>query len=101
MTAYRFSRIARLDLIKIADKTLDHWGSEQAVRYIDSLQRCFGLIPANPEIGLKCDRIRKHYRRIEHEKHVVFYRARKDGILIVRILHQRVMPENQQMDENE
>jgi len=31
-------------------------------------------------------------RRFEHGKHVVFYRIVAGGILIVRVLHQRMMP---------
>lgn len=101
MPTYRFSKLARLDLIEIGDYTLDHWGADQAIRYLDSLKRCFDLLAANPEIGRRCDRLRKGYRRIEHEKHVVFYRLDKEDVLIVRIVHQRVLPENRSMDEQE
>lgn len=101
MPGYRFSRLARLDLIGIGDFTLDHWGADQAIGYLDSLERCFELLAANPEMGRKCDRLRKGYRRMEHEKHVVFYRNDDAGILIVRILHQRVLPENRAMEERE
>lgn len=101
MPGYRFSRLARLDLIEIGDYTLDHWGADQAIRYLDSLERAFCLIAANPEIGRRCDRLRKGYRRIEHEKHVVFYRPEADGVLVVRILHHRILPENRAMDEQD
>lgn len=101
MTSYRFSKLARLDLIEIGDYTLDHWGADQAIRYLGSLERCFSLIAANPEIGRKCYRLRKGYRRIEHEKHVVFYRTGDEGVLVVRILHQRILPDNRMMDDSE
>ncbi len=101
MPDYRFSKLARLDLIEIGDYTLDHWGADQAIRYLDSLERCFHLIAATPDIGRPSNRLRKGYRRLEHEKHVIFYRADDDGILIVRILHQRVLPENRSMDDSE
>ena len=101
MPGYRLSRLARLDLIEIGDYTLDHWGANQAIHYLESLERCFDLVGANPEIGRNCDRLRKGYCRIEHEKHVVFYRNDHAGILIVRILHQRALPENRAMEEQE
>lgn len=101
MTAHRFSELARLDLIEIADYTLNEWGLEQAIRYLDSLDGCFRLIAANPRVGRKCDLLRPGYRRIEHEKHVIFYRAEPDSILIVRILHQRMIPETQPLEEQE
>jgi plasmid stabilization system protein ParE len=36
---------------------------------------------------------------MEHSKHVVFYRLREaGGILVVRILHERMLPERQAID---
>lgn len=99
MADYRFSNLARLDLVEIGEYTLDRWGIEQAIRYLDSLEKCFERVAANPEIGRKCDRLRKGYRRMEHEKHVVFYRRDDSGVLIVRILHRRMLPEQQAMEE--
>jgi len=32
-------------------------------------------------------------RRLEHGKHAVFYRQERDGILVSRILHQRMLPD--------
>lgn len=101
MAAYRFSRLARLDLIEIGDYTLHRWGIEKTFRYLDSLERCFGLIAANLDIGRRCDRIRKGYRRMEHERHAIFYRIEDAGVMIMRILHQRMLPENQAMDETD
>jgi plasmid stabilization system protein ParE len=34
-------------------------------------------------------------------KHVVFYRQEPSGILVSRILHQSMLPENQAMDDEE
>lgn len=101
MPTYRLSKLARLDLLEIGDYTVDRWGIDQALRYIDSLEKCFALIATNPEIGHRCDWIRKGYRRIEHESHVIFYRKNEEGILVVRILHQRVLPENRNMEEQD
>jgi toxin ParE1/3/4 len=99
LPAYRFSRLARLDLIEIADYTLDTWGEEQAYRYLDGLDECFQLLAQSPQIGRPCDRIRSGYRRIEHQKHVVFYRIEKDGVFIGRILHQRMLPSSRLLDD--
>jgi plasmid stabilization system protein ParE len=38
---------------------------------------------------------------MEHARHVVFYRIESGGILISRILHQRMLPERQSIDEEE
>ena len=92
MPAFRLSRLARLDLIEIADYTVDTWGLEQANRYLDSLENCFQQIARAPGIGRPCNRIRTGYRRIEHEMHVVIYRSDTDGVFISRILHRRMLP---------
>jgi toxin ParE1/3/4 len=89
---YRLSNLARLDLIEIADYTVDMWGLEQANRYLDGLVDCFVRITQSPELGRPCDRVRAGYRRTEFEKHVVIYRIDDDGIFVSRILHQRMLP---------
>jgi plasmid stabilization system protein ParE len=38
---------------------------------------------------------------MEQGKHVVFYREDPGGILISRILHQRMLPENQAIDDED
>jgi len=43
-------------------------------------------------MGRGCDSVSLGLRRFEHGKHVVFYRIVAGGILIVRVLHQRMMP---------
>jgi toxin ParE1/3/4 len=97
---YRLSRLARLDLIEIADHTVDSWGLVQADRYIDGLESCFEQLARTPGIGRPCDKIRRGYRRMEHEKHVVIYRLDGDGILVSRILHRRMMPSRHLIEDD-
>jgi toxin ParE1/3/4 len=92
LPAYQLSKLARTDLIDIADYTVDTWGEEQAYRYLDGLEACFDRLAQTPKIGRPCNRIRLGYRRIEHGRHVVFYRADRDSIFIGRILHQGMLP---------
>lgn len=101
MPEYRFSRLARLDLIEIADYTVDTWGAELAHRYLDSLEACFQQLARTPEIGRTCTPIRPGYRRMEHQKHVIFYRARKNGVFIGRILHRRMLPRQHLIEDSE
>jgi toxin ParE1/3/4 len=92
LPAYRLSRLARLDLIAIADYTVDTWGLKQADHYVDGLAGCFERLARTPGMGRPCDQIRPGYRRMEHEMHVVIYRADRDFVFISRILHQRMLP---------
>jgi toxin ParE1/3/4 len=99
LSVYRLSRLARLDLIEIADYTVDTWGLKQASRYMDGLWGCFEHLARTPGIGRPCDRIRPGYRRIEHKMHVVIYRVDQEGVFISRILHGRMLPSRHWIEE--
>jgi toxin ParE1/3/4 len=43
-------------------------------------------------MGRACAGIKAGYRRMEHGRHVILYREQSNGILIVRVLHQRMLP---------
>ena len=75
MAVLRFSRRAELDLMEIARYTLERWGEDQAVRYIDALEVCCWQLARNPGLGRACDDIRPGLRRMESGQHVVFYRT--------------------------
>jgi toxin ParE1/3/4 len=91
---YRLSRLALADLKSIGRYTVQQWGLEQAERYIDDLARILSMLAASPALGRACDQIRKGYRRMEHGRHVIFYRVRPKnaGIDVIRILHDRMPP---------
>jgi len=101
VAAFRFSRIAEADLLDIAGYTLRTWGEAQAIRYMNDLELCCQRLAENPGSGRNCDSIRPGLRRAEQAKHVVFYRQEPGGILISRILHQRMLPEFQNMGDQE
>ena len=101
MAKFRFSRRAEADLLSIADYTLREWGKAQAARYIDELEVCCQKLADNPALGRVCDDIRPGLRRHEHAKHVLFYRNERGGILVSRILHQRMVPERHAIDDQD
>ncbi len=60
------------------------------------------MLADSPALGRLCDDIRPGLRRQEHGKHVVFYRLqRSGGILVVRILHQRMLPQRHAIENDE
>ena len=93
MGSFRFSRRAEADLLDIGHYTLRTWGKTQTARYLGGLETCCQTLADNPALGRPCDDVRPALRRMEHDKHVVFYRQVRGGILISRILHQRMLPE--------
>ena len=92
MANYRFSRRAEADLLNIGNYTVRTWGDDQAVRYLRELEICCAALANNSGLGRLCEDIRPGLRRFEHGKHVVFYRQVRDGIVVSRILHQRMLP---------
>jgi toxin ParE1/3/4 len=88
---FRLTRRAEADLHNKAGYTLRSWGEVQTERYLSQLEDCVQLLAGNPALGRMCDEIRPGLRRMEHAKHVVFYREERGGILVSRILHQRML----------
>jgi toxin ParE1/3/4 len=94
----RFSRRGEADLLSIGAYTLRTWGENQALRYIGDLEACCQMLAGNPALGRTCDDVRPGLRRMESGRHVVFYREDTGGILVSRILHQRMLPERHVID---
>lgn len=99
MAACRFSRLAESDLIGIANYTLRTWGEDQTAKYIDDLEACCRRLTDNPSSGRSADHVRRGLRRMEQGKHVVFFRREPGGIIVSRILHERMLPERHPIDD--
>jgi toxin ParE1/3/4 len=93
MTTARFSLGAKADLLSIGAFTLKTWVATQAERYLHALEQCVKLLAVNPALGRPCGWISPGLYRFEKGRHVVFYRREEDGILVSRILHQSMQPE--------
>lgn len=101
MAKFQLSRRAEADLLRIGEYTLNKWGVAQAARYIGDLEDCCQMLAENPNMGRRCDDVRPGLRRHEHGKHVRFFRQERGGILISRILHQRMLPERHAIDDDD
>jgi toxin ParE1/3/4 len=101
VAAFRFSRRAEADLLRIAECTLRTWGKTQAARYLGEMEKCCQTFADNPALGRLCDDVRPGLRRLEHGMHVVFYRREPLGILVTRILHQRMLPERHAIEDQD
>ena len=92
MAEYRLSEAADADLLQIAYYTTGQFGPRQAMIYGEGFEQCFELIADNPKVGLAKDGIRLGLRCLNHKSHAIFYIETDQGILIVRILHDRQDP---------
>jgi toxin ParE1/3/4 len=98
---FRFSRRAIADLLSIGAYTLRTWGEDQTIRYLDDLETCCQMLAENPAVGRRCDDVHPGLHRMERGRHVLFYRPEANGILVSRILHQRMLPERQSIDDED
>ena len=87
---YRLTLTADRDLAQIWRHTNENWGKSQADKYLQLLEKGFHMLLLHPKSGKSRDEIRKGYRSLPVENHVVFYRINEKDIEIVRILHQRM-----------
>jgi toxin ParE1/3/4 len=51
--------------------------------------------------GRCCDHIRPGIYRMEVGKHVIFFRRDSAGIVVSRILHERMLPERHAFDDED
>jgi toxin ParE1/3/4 len=106
---FRLTRSAEADLARILAVSAERWGSDGRQRYEALLFNAIEQLAAQPEGPLTRkrndvgSRVRsfhvRHTRRerrgerISQPVHVIYYRARRGGIIeIVRILHERMEP---------
>jgi len=91
--SYRLSDIAESDISEIYDYTVSHHSHNQAILYLQGLEKQFIMLVDQPNIGKNRDEIRKTLKSFVYEKHTMFYRVLDDHIRIVRVLHSsRDMP---------
>ena len=90
MAEYLLTPAAESDLEIIWEYTSQHWGVDQAILYTDILFDAFAELAKSPHTAPACDHIRLGYRRRSVERHMIYYRVSDHGIVIVRILHDRM-----------
>jgi toxin ParE1/3/4 len=87
-----YTVLAERDLDEVAEYTRVMWGEAQRDAYIDMLQHtCESIIPAHRQIAKPVPK-RPGLWRWRAEHHYVYFREVKDGIEVVRVLHERQDP---------
>jgi toxin ParE1/3/4 len=90
MTKYTLSQKASTDLANIFQYTYKNFNVIQAESYLLELEECFIMLSNEPGLAHKVEDIRKDYFRYLFRKHAVYFKARKDDIFIIRVLHQQM-----------
>lgn len=86
----RLSPGAQSDLDGIFDYTVQQWGLQQAVRYMETLESACAALAAEPAQAQDCSDIRLGYRRATAGRHSIYFRIEDYGIAVIRILHHRM-----------
>ena len=84
---YSLSIEASNDLDSILDYSFMHFGATGMIKYHKSLEKCLETLDDNPDLGTEVGHIRVDYLCFQYRSHLIFYKKRKEGILIVRLLH--------------
>jgi toxin ParE1/3/4 len=84
---YSLSAKVSTDLDSILDYSIINFGANVMIDYHKSLEKCFETLNDNPDLGIKVEHIRSDYLCFQHRSHLIFFKKRNEGILIVRLLH--------------
>jgi toxin ParE1/3/4 len=74
-------------LLDIWRYTAEHWGRDQADRYLDRVDSALESLRDHPFLGSDCGDIRHGYRRFSVEQHRVFYIVTPRRVEVIRVLH--------------
>lgn len=88
MAVYKLLSKADADLAGIYEYTILNFGLEKARAYLLGLHERFAALAEHPMQGSSVQELAPNLRRFEYQSHIVFYVAKKQGVRIVRVLHQ-------------
>ena len=92
MSRYELSKAADKDLSSIYAYTYREFGEQQADAYFDSLEECLNELASNPEMGRDASFLRAGFRLFVHQRHSIYYKPLKSGVLVVRVLGPGMLP---------
>jgi len=101
MAEVRYSLLAEDDIDGITEYTVRTWSLAQADKYVGGLEAFCGHLASDSSLGRACDEIRPGLLRREYEHHVVFFRVREYGVRVVRVLHERQLPQKHSFEDDE
>jgi plasmid stabilization system protein ParE len=86
----------RIELSTAAERQLEEcflyasaaWDERAAEQYIAGLVATFRLLAAMPRAGRHIGA----FRRFRYERHLVYYRATKSALFVLRVIHERRAP---------
>lgn len=93
MPDYQLSATADADLAGIYTYSFVEFGELRADAYFQSLEECLQKLAENPQLGKHVAQVQSKYRQFVHERHIIYYKKKSAGILVVRILGPGMAPD--------
>lgn len=90
MPRYRLLKASEADLNDIWKYTYDTWGIRQASKYLRQIKKRIETLSNNPGLGHKRDSISEGLFCYHEGRHLIMYRKEEKGIVIIRVLHDRM-----------
>ncbi len=84
---YYLTARAKQDLREIGLYSHQTWGSVQTKKYLAEMQLVFKELSAFPKLGRLRKEIAPGLRSFKLGHHIVYYIAREDQVIFVRLLH--------------
>ena len=86
MHEYQLSYAAEQDLEDIYAYSFSEFGEHRADAYFESLEISLQRLAEQPQLGIDVSSLRNDYFRFVHQRHSIYFKKSKVGILIIRIL---------------
>lgn len=86
MPRYQLTNAADQDLSDIYAYSFVEFGEKRADAYFESLEECLQRLAENPKLGMDVGSLRLKYLRFVHQRHSIYYKKSRSGILVVRVL---------------
>lgn len=90
MSGYVLSPAAQHDLDEIWDYTAARWNVAQADRYILGIRDTCSILASDNRTARSIEGVRKGYYKASVGSHFVIFRYNREGVVVTRVLHQRM-----------
>ncbi|GLK51618.1 type II toxin-antitoxin system RelE/ParE family toxin [Maricaulis virginensis] len=90
----RLSSQARTDLDRIFSYTCAHFGEPKAVQYIDEIITALEQLKHFPRVGRRSHQLPPNRRALSIRSHYAIYTIEDDTIHVLRLLHERQLPDD-------
>ncbi len=93
MRRLEYTDSAEADLAGIVQNTIEAWGTDQATRYIDGLERVTDRLLEHPAMGAIREDLVDSPRAFPYRSHILYYRDEPERLVVLRVLHKRMDPQ--------